>query len=343
MATWAEVKAQAADRCSASQLEDIDVLERAAAADRPVRPLHPGPERLPAGRDRSGDLVEGNPGRRRSRHRRSTSSTGHAFLDDIAHNARPVGATGPPDQRRRRRRPDTDPATPRPGTYDDELLDAHFITGDGRGNENIGLTAVHNLFHSEHNRLVEDIDRASSTADPGVHRRLACHEPDVGWGYGERLFQAARFVTEMEYQHLVFEEFARKVQPTVEPPFAAARLPHLDRPGDPGRVRARGLPLRALDADRDGGRATSPNGSDEQRHRADRRVPQPARVHETTAPRPDLTPTRPPAHRPRHDSRRSATRSTSSSPRRCATTCSGLPLDLPTINIARGREPASRR
>ena len=39
--------------------------------------------------------------------------------------------------------------------------------------------------------------------------------PNSGWGYGERLFQAARFVTEMEYQHLVFEEFARKVQPMV--------------------------------------------------------------------------------------------------------------------------------
>ena len=43
----------------------------------------------------------------------------------------------------------------------------------------------------------------------------------VGWN-GERLFQAARFVTEMEYQHLVFEEFARKVQPAINPfePFA---------------------------------------------------------------------------------------------------------------------------
>ena len=38
----------------------------------------------------------------------------------------------------------------------------------------------------------------------------------MGWN-GERLFQAARFVTEMEYQHLVFEEFARKVQPAVRP------------------------------------------------------------------------------------------------------------------------------
>ena len=43
----------------------------------------------------------------------------------------------------------------RPTAYDNELLDAHFITGDGRGNENIGLTAVHTIFHSEHNRLVE--------------------------------------------------------------------------------------------------------------------------------------------------------------------------------------------
>ena len=32
---------------------------------------------------------------------------------------------------------------------------------------------------------------------------------------GERVFQAAKFGTEMQYQHLVFEEFARKVQPAV--------------------------------------------------------------------------------------------------------------------------------
>src|SRR4029434_2991781 len=33
---------------------------------------------------------------------------------------------------------------------------------------------------------------------------------------GERLFQAAKFATEMQYQHLVFEEFARTVQPQVD-------------------------------------------------------------------------------------------------------------------------------
>ena len=41
---------------------------------------------------------------------------------------------------------------------------------------------------------------------------------------GERLFQAARFGTEMQYQHLVFEEFARKVQPQVDVFLAPNRL-----------------------------------------------------------------------------------------------------------------------
>ncbi len=35
------------------------------------------------------------------------------------------------------------------------MLNAHFVTGDGRGNENIALTSVHSIFHSEHNRFVE--------------------------------------------------------------------------------------------------------------------------------------------------------------------------------------------
>ena len=50
---------------------------------------------------------------------------------------------------------------------------------------------------------------------------MAARRRRCGWN-GERLFQAARFVTEMEYQHLVFEEFARKIQPAINPfePFA---------------------------------------------------------------------------------------------------------------------------
>ena len=99
-----------------------------------------------------------------------------------------------------------------PGQYDDELLDLHVIAGDGRANENIGLTAIHNVFEREHNRLVADI-KATLDANPAL--KLAYQTG--GWGYGSRLFQAARFVTEMEYQHLVFEEFGRKIQPLINP------------------------------------------------------------------------------------------------------------------------------
>src|SRR5690606_26566967 len=81
----------------------------------------------------------------------------HAFLDDIAHAAVPVSVAGVLQA-------DVDDAVGYTGgrdatgqqlAYDNELLDAHYITGDGRGNENIGLSTIHHVFHSEHNRLVE--------------------------------------------------------------------------------------------------------------------------------------------------------------------------------------------
>ena len=106
------------------------------------------------------------------------------------------------------------------GSYDDELLDLHFIAGDGRVNENIGLTTIHQLFHSEHDRLIDDM-QATLNANPALLAQFQATSSTT-FTYGERMFQAARFVTEMEYQHLVFEEFARKVQPAIDPfqPFA---------------------------------------------------------------------------------------------------------------------------
>src|SRR5690606_1613038 len=111
--------------------------------------------------------------------------------------------------------------------YDNELLDAHFIAGDGRANENFGLTAIHHIFHSEHNRLVEhakDVVLAHGDLeflnewllDPVSEFPTAAADiAALSWN-GERLFQAARFTNEMEYQHLVFEEFARKMQPDID-------------------------------------------------------------------------------------------------------------------------------
>ena len=120
--------------------------------------------------------------------------------------------------------PSADFANQPAGTYDDEMLNAHFSCGDGRCNENIALSTIHQVFHSEHDRLVDYFKNVltNDTSGTGVTAlaqwKLPVAQSPDGWN-GERLFQAARFVTEMEYQHLVFEEFARKVQPEVKPFF----------------------------------------------------------------------------------------------------------------------------
>ena len=134
------------------------------------------------------------------------------------------------------------------------MLNAHFACGDGRCNENIALSTIHQIFHSEHDRLVDDItntlnqpDNAALLAAYQAPHPFGTPSHDISYGFGDRLFQAARFVTEMEYQHLVFEEFARKMQPGRP---AVPRLQPGRQPGDRGRVRPRGLPLRPLDARR---------------------------------------------------------------------------------------------
>src|SRR5690606_102957 len=104
--------------------------------------------------------------------------------------------------------------------YDNVSLGAHFVTGDGRGNENIGLSTVHAVFHAEHNRMVGsvmetlDANPELKNAYLGLEHAWPNDRPaDVlpgpetdDWNYQQRVFQAARFATEMEYQHLVFEE-----------------------------------------------------------------------------------------------------------------------------------------
>ena len=162
------------------------------------------------------------------------------------------------DTQSRRSRDDNDPLT-----YDNELLDAHFVTGDGRGNENIGLTAVHTIFHSEHNRLVEANKEtilaiaatwpSSTNGWPCDDRRPTCRRSPArasprSSGMASACSRPASFVTEMQYQHLVFEEFARKIQPNIDPVRLHQHRRH--RPVDRRRVRPCGLSLRPLDADR---------------------------------------------------------------------------------------------
>ncbi|MFJ4453020.1 peroxidase family protein [Pseudomonas sp. NPDC089392] len=240
MATWAVVKAQARDLLGIN-LTDADVHSVPLLATDPYGNFLRGPNGMPqvvmrvnngldgiAGTaDDVTQLVEGN--RAAPISLANAVSTGHGFLDDIAHSAAPVIVGG-------ELRPDGDTLIgnaqpPGPGgsnlTYDNELLDAHYIAGDGRVNENIGLTAVHHVFHSEHNRLVQQTkDTLLAAGDVAFLNEWLIDDvaaiPTTAAGIaalvwdGERLFQAAKFGTEMQYQHLVFEEFARTIQPQID-------------------------------------------------------------------------------------------------------------------------------
>ncbi|WP_426216137.1 peroxidase family protein [Methylobacterium sp. NFXW15] len=232
IANWAEVKAQAKAMLGI-ELVDTDIHNVPVLKTDPYGKFIPGPNgyaQMLMQPDATHPTTWFKEGTAEGIRTTGAVMTGHAFLDDIANTADPVvrGRVVAADA-------DTDIGNAIPvgtdgtrATYDNELLDRHFITGDGRGNENIGLTAVHTIFHSEHNRLVEankatilasgDLAfinewlRVDVTSLPTTPEQVAALQWD-----GERLFQAAKFVTEMQYQHLVFEEFARTVQPNVDP------------------------------------------------------------------------------------------------------------------------------
>ena len=169
MATWAVVKAQARDILGIN-LTDARLQQRPLLATDAYGNFIKGPNGFPQ--------VVMKWCRRHRWHRRryhlskairpptvdlamrSVRRTGHAFLNDIAHSAAPVNDFGVPLTADADNVINTGPQPA--GTYDNELLDAHYIAGDGRVNENIGLTTVHAIFHSEHNRLVEQTKETCS-------------------------------------------------------------------------------------------------------------------------------------------------------------------------------------
>jgi Ca2+-binding RTX toxin-like protein len=210
MATWGDLKTQAAELLGI-QLVDADVGNIPLLATDQYGNFLRGPNGYPQIVTESG-LVEGDPtanGGAGVLLPADTIFTGHAFLADIAHNAVPDGLEDGDIEIGL----DNGDGSQTDGRYDNELLDAHYMAGDGRANENVGLTAVHHVFHAEHNRLVEHTKEVVlASGDPAFIAEWQL--PDGSWN-GERLFQAAKFGTEMQYQHLVFEEFARKVQPAI--------------------------------------------------------------------------------------------------------------------------------
>lgn len=237
LATWADVKAQARDVLGI-ELTDADIGNIPMLRVDPYGNFIPDSDGYPqivVGLGADGipntdddEVVSGTPGAPAST--AMAVRVDHAFLDDIAHAAVPVmGLDGVLQA-------DADDLVGYSGAYDargqqlgydNEVLDAHYITGDGRGNENIGLSTIHHIFHSEHNRLVEhtkDIVLESNDLaflnewllQPVTEVPTSQADIDALIWNGERLFQVGRFTNEMEYQHLVYEEFARKMQPDID-------------------------------------------------------------------------------------------------------------------------------
>ncbi len=182
MATWADIKANALLR--GITLTDVDVLNiPAVALQDPALPF---------------DQIA-NP------YVRTGALTGQPFLADIAHHATPgAGRVADADLGPEGLFGDDGLGT----TYDNELLDLHVVAGDGRANENVVLASIHSVFHGEHNRLVAQIEDMIAQRDliqPGFAAQWT----------GEMIFEAAKLGNEMQYQHIVFEFFARRMSPNI--------------------------------------------------------------------------------------------------------------------------------
>jgi Ca2+-binding RTX toxin-like protein len=110
--------------------------------------------------------------------------------------------------------------TPGPVKPTFQPLDRHLIVGDGRVNENIGLTAVHEVFLNEHNRALTALK---------LQYGMPINQPLPPGGFdwtdpltnvttritNEDLFQQAKIWVEMIYQHLTFDSFVRKLSPNI--------------------------------------------------------------------------------------------------------------------------------
>lgn len=112
----------------------------------------------------------------------------------------------------------------------------HYIAGDGRVNENIGLTAIHHVFHEEHNFQVQNVMNAIYAQDDAAHSILHQWQVNTGEmdGLGnyiytngagttddviawdqDKMFNAAKLIVEMEYQHAAIDQYARTITPHI--------------------------------------------------------------------------------------------------------------------------------
>ena len=109
----------------------------------------------------------------------------------------------------------------------------HYIAGDGRVNENFGLTAIHHVFHEDHNvQLINLQNEVLSQTDVNVRHNWQVQISNGNGGFytdangnftladgvtvswdQDKLFYAAKLTVEMEYQHVAIDQYARLITP----------------------------------------------------------------------------------------------------------------------------------
>ena len=110
----------------------------------------------------------------------------------------------------------------------------HYVAGDGRANENIGLTTVHHVWHEDHNWQVDNLINIigqQQAADP-THSVAHAFQiktnfldskgnyvytaggTDIAWDQ-EKMFQASVVIVQSEYQHIAIDQYARGMSPNI--------------------------------------------------------------------------------------------------------------------------------
>lgn len=109
----------------------------------------------------------------------------------------------------------------------------HYVAGDGRVNENFGLTSIHHIFHEEHNYQVNNLLDAlhRDAIISGDLTNLHNYQIDTGhqnaagdfvYQNGEtawntdKVFAGVKLIVEMEYQHSAVDQYARNVSPNIQ-------------------------------------------------------------------------------------------------------------------------------
>ena len=110
----------------------------------------------------------------------------------------------------------------------------HYVAGDGRANENFGLTAIHHVWHENHNWQLDNLINTiaqQQAADPthtiahGFQVKTNFKDDKnnyvkdsttgpIAWDQ-EKMFQATVLINQAEYQHVAIDQYARGLTPNI--------------------------------------------------------------------------------------------------------------------------------